>query len=54
MASLLRDPVRAVRIEAARASAGTDPLSLTPALQTALVLVGFVTRTVSREGQRVG
>jgi hypothetical protein len=37
MASRLRDPVRAVRIEAARALAGTDLLSLTPALQTALV-----------------
>ena len=37
MASLLRDPVRAARIEAARALAGTDLLSLTPALQTALV-----------------
>ncbi len=36
-AALLRDPVRAVRIEAARALAGTDLLSLTPQLQTALV-----------------
>jgi predicted CXXCH cytochrome family protein len=37
VASLLRDPVRAVRIEAARALAGTDLLSLTPELQTAFV-----------------
>jgi predicted CXXCH cytochrome family protein len=36
-ASLLRDPVRAVRIEAARTLAGTDLLSLPPELQTALV-----------------
>ena len=34
---LLSDPVRAVRIEAARALAGTDLLSLTPEQQTALV-----------------
>jgi predicted CXXCH cytochrome family protein len=32
-----RDPVRAVRIEAARALAGTDLLALTPEQQTALV-----------------
>jgi predicted CXXCH cytochrome family protein len=37
MASLLRDPLRAVRIEAARALAGLDLLSLTPELQTAMV-----------------
>jgi tetratricopeptide (TPR) repeat protein len=37
VASLLRDPIRAVRIEAARALAGTDLLSLTPELQTAMV-----------------
>jgi Flp pilus assembly protein TadD len=37
VASLLRDPLRAVRIEAARALAGTDLLSLTPELQTAFV-----------------
>jgi predicted CXXCH cytochrome family protein len=36
-ASLLRDPVRAVRIEAARALAGTDLLALPPELQTAFV-----------------
>jgi predicted CXXCH cytochrome family protein len=36
-ASLLRDPVGTVRIEAARALAGTDLLSLPPELQTALV-----------------
>jgi predicted CXXCH cytochrome family protein len=36
-APLLSDPVRAVRIEAARALAGTDLLALTPAQQTALV-----------------
>jgi predicted CXXCH cytochrome family protein len=34
---LLSDPVRAVRIEAARALAGTDLLRLTPEQQTALV-----------------
>jgi tetratricopeptide (TPR) repeat protein len=34
---LLSDPVRAVRIEAARALAGTDLLALTPEQQTALV-----------------
>jgi len=33
----LSDPVRAVRVEAARALAGTDLLALTPAQQTALV-----------------
>ncbi|HWZ69809.1 MAG TPA: tetratricopeptide repeat protein [Stellaceae bacterium] len=37
VASLLRDPIRAVRIEAVRALAGTDLLSLTPELQTAMV-----------------
>src|SRR5271165_6421129 len=37
VATLLRDPVRAVRIEAVRALAGTDLLSLPPQLQTALV-----------------
>jgi tetratricopeptide (TPR) repeat protein len=37
VASLLRDPVRAVRVEAARALAGTDLLSLLPELQTAMV-----------------
>jgi Flp pilus assembly protein TadD len=37
VAPLLRDPVRAVRIEAARALAGTDLLSLPPELQAALV-----------------
>jgi predicted CXXCH cytochrome family protein len=36
-ALLLSDPVRAVRIEAARALAGTDLLTLTPRQQTALV-----------------
>jgi len=36
-AVLLRDPVRAVRIEAARTLAGTDLLSLPPELQTAFV-----------------
>ena len=36
-APLLIDPVRAVRIEAARALAGTDLLALTPEQQTALV-----------------
>ena len=36
-ASLLSDPVRAVRIEAARALAGTDLLTLTPGQQTAIV-----------------
>jgi predicted CXXCH cytochrome family protein len=36
-AALLSDPVRAVRIEAARALAGIDLLSLTPEQQTALV-----------------
>jgi predicted CXXCH cytochrome family protein len=36
-APLLSDPVRAVRIEAARALAGTDLLALTPEQQTALV-----------------
>jgi predicted CXXCH cytochrome family protein len=36
-APLLSDPVRAVRIEAARAMAGTDLLRLTPEQQTALV-----------------
>ena len=36
-APLLGDPVRAVRIEAARALAGTDLLSLTPEQQTAFV-----------------
>jgi Flp pilus assembly protein TadD len=36
-ASLLRDPVRAVRVEAARALVGTDLLPLTPELQSALV-----------------
>jgi len=35
-APLLSDPVRAVRIEAARALAGTDLLALTPEQQTAL------------------
>jgi len=34
--SLLRDPVRAVRIEAARALSGADPRTLTPAQQSAL------------------
>jgi predicted CXXCH cytochrome family protein len=37
MAPLLVDPVRAVRIEVARALAGTDLLALTPEQQTALV-----------------
>jgi Tfp pilus assembly protein PilF len=37
IAPLLSDPVRAVRVEAARALAGTDLLALTPAQQTALV-----------------
>jgi hypothetical protein len=37
LASLLRDPVCAVRIEAARPLAGTDLLSLTPEQQTAFV-----------------
>src|SRR5206468_5671410 len=37
VALLLRDPVRGVRIEAARALAGTDLLSLMPVLQSALV-----------------
>ena len=37
LAPLLGDPVRAVRIEAARALAGTDLLTLTPQQQTALV-----------------
>src|SRR5215472_14166780 len=37
IAPLLGDPVRAVRIEAARALAGTDLLALTPAQQTAFV-----------------
>ena len=37
VASLLSDPVRAVRIEAARALAGTDLLTLTPGQQTAIV-----------------
>jgi len=36
-APLLSDPVRAVRIEAARALAGTDLLALTPQQQTAFV-----------------
>jgi tetratricopeptide (TPR) repeat protein len=36
-APLLGDPVRAVRIEAARALAGTDLLALTPEQQTALI-----------------
>jgi predicted CXXCH cytochrome family protein len=36
-APLLSDPVRAVRIEAARALAGTDLLALTPEQQTAFV-----------------
>jgi Tfp pilus assembly protein PilF len=36
-ASLLSDPVRAVRVEAARALAGTDLLALTPLQQAALV-----------------
>jgi tetratricopeptide (TPR) repeat protein len=36
-AALFRDPIRAVRIEAARALAGTDLLSLPPELQTAMV-----------------
>jgi predicted CXXCH cytochrome family protein len=36
VAPLLSDPVRAVRIEAARALAGTDLLALSPAQQTAL------------------
>jgi len=36
-APLLSDPVRAVRIEAARTLAGTDLLALTPEQQTALV-----------------
>jgi predicted CXXCH cytochrome family protein len=36
-ASLLRDPIRAVRVEAARALAGTDLLSLPPELQAAMV-----------------
>ena len=36
-APLLSDPVRAVRIEAARALAGTDLLALPPEQQTALV-----------------
>jgi predicted CXXCH cytochrome family protein len=37
VAPLLSDPVRAVRIEAARALAGTDLLALTPEQQTAFV-----------------
>jgi predicted CXXCH cytochrome family protein len=37
IAPLLGDPVRAVRIEAARALAGTDLLALTPAQQSAFV-----------------
>jgi predicted CXXCH cytochrome family protein len=37
LAPLLSDPVRVVRIEAARALAGTDLLALTPPQQTALV-----------------
>jgi len=37
IAPLLGDPVRAVRIEAARALVGTDLLALTPALQSAFV-----------------
>jgi predicted CXXCH cytochrome family protein len=37
IAPLLSDPVRAVRVEAARALAGSDLLALTPAQQTALV-----------------
>jgi predicted CXXCH cytochrome family protein len=37
IAPLLGDPVRAVRIEAARALAGTDLLALTPQQQTAFV-----------------
>jgi tetratricopeptide (TPR) repeat protein len=37
IAPLLGDPVRAVRIEAARALAGTDLLALTPEQQTAFV-----------------
>src|SRR6516164_4730432 len=37
IAPLLGDPVRAVRIEAARSLAGTDLLALTPAQQTAFV-----------------
>ncbi len=37
LAPLLSDPVRAVRIEAARAMTGTDLLALTPPQQTALV-----------------
>jgi predicted CXXCH cytochrome family protein len=36
-AGLLSDPVRAVRVEAARALAGTDLLALTPEQQTAFV-----------------
>ncbi|MGC2199570.1 MAG: tetratricopeptide repeat protein, partial [Stellaceae bacterium] len=37
VAALLNDPIRAVRIEAARALAGTDLLALTPEQQTAFV-----------------
>src|SRR5262245_20915486 len=37
LAPLLGDPVRAVRIEAARALAGIDLVTLTPPQQTALV-----------------
>jgi tetratricopeptide (TPR) repeat protein len=36
-AALLSDPVRVVRVEAARALAGTDLLALTPEQQTAFV-----------------
>jgi predicted CXXCH cytochrome family protein len=36
VASLLRSPIRTVRVEAARALAGTDLLSLPPELQTAV------------------
>ena|SRR5215469_12295392 len=41
VAPLLSDPVRAVRIEAARALAGTDLLALTPERQTAFVKAGY-------------
>ena len=47
--SLLRDPVRAARIEAARALAGTDLLSVTPALQTALVNANATNELVAAE-----
>ena len=36
MTTLLRDPVRAVRVEAARALAGVDPKTLAPAQQMSL------------------